>query len=345
MKQAILYGAGELRLEDRPLNPNDLHHDQVYVEVEVTALSTGTDLGNYLGRSTEVPGAPDYPRAVGYSNVGVVKRVGASVRHPRVGERVFSMRPHLSAFIAQQDELMVPVPDPVSPEGASLAYLAELGLAALRQARYETGENVVVVGLGVIGLCTCGLARAMGAKVVGIANSLARAESARRVGAHAAFVTSEVHRAEDLHEVLGEAGSDIVIVTANTWDAFRLSVEIARYGGRISILGFPGRGQPQPDFNPLDPEWFYGKQLTLIAAGFSPRVECLPADIRFNLRRNLAFILDLMATGRLSLENVISHRLPWHGMKEAYDAAKEHSKSLTVAVFDWRPLHAQEKSG
>ena len=61
-------------------------------------------------------------------------------------------------------------------------------------------------------------------------------------------------------------------------------------GGRISILGFPGRGEPLPDFNPLDPKWFYGKQLTLIGAGFSPRIECQPADLRFNLRRNLEYL-------------------------------------------------------
>ena len=339
MKQAILYGPSDLRFEDRSLNLNDLGNDDVYVEVEVTALSTGTDLGNYEGRSTEVPGAPGYPRGIGYSNVGVVRAVGPAVRLLQVGQRVFSMRPHVSAFVARQDELMVPVPDSVSSEQASLAYLTELGMAAMRQARYETGENVVVVGLGVIGLCTCSLAGAMGAKVVGIANSLVRVEAARRVGVHAAFVTDEVRKAEHLTEVFGETGADIVVLTANTWDAYQLAVEIARYGGRISVLGFPGRAQPQPDFNPLDPKWFYGKQLTLIGAGYSPHVECQPGDIRFNLRRNVEYILDLMATGRISLENIISHRLPWHRMKDAYELAKEHSKSLMAAVFDWRSLH------
>ena len=71
------------------------------------------------------------------------------------------------------------------------------------------------------------------------------------------------------HEVKG--GFDLVVLTANPWSAFRLSVEMARAGGRISILGFPGRGEAPPDFNPLDPKWFYGKQLTLIGAGFAPR--------------------------------------------------------------------------
>ena len=45
MRQAILYGAGDLRLEKRPLDVNSLQPNQIYVETEVTALSTGTDLG------------------------------------------------------------------------------------------------------------------------------------------------------------------------------------------------------------------------------------------------------------------------------------------------------------
>lgn len=310
--QAIMYGAGDLRLEERPLGM--LGSDEVYVETEVTALSTGTDLGNYLGRSTDVPGAPDYPRGVGYSNVGVVRAVGDAVTEVAPGTRVFSMKPHVSAFRAPQSDLLVPVPAAVSPESASLAYLAQLGVAALRQVRFERGERVAVVGLGVIGLCTCAMARAMGAaEVIAVANSEFRAQKALEAGAHRA----DAHPEE----------IDVVILTANPWAAFRDSVEMARYGGRVSILGFPGRGEPPPDFNPLDPRWFYGKQLTLVGAGFAP-----PAE----RRRNLEFILEALASGTVSFDRIISHRLPAARMREAYELAREHDKSLVAAVFDWR---------
>ncbi len=327
MIQAILYGAGDLRLEERPLDPQSLSSRQVYVETEVTALSTGTDLGNYLGHSTDLPGAPDYPRPVGYSNVGIVRAAGAGVEGLQSGQRVFSMKPHLSAYIANPGDLLVPIPAAVSPEQASLAYLTQLGVAGMRQARFEAGEHVAVVGLGVIGLGTVGMARAMGARVTAIANSPLRAEAASRVGAHHTFLAGDSHLPDDV---------DVVILTANTWEAYRLSVEIARYGGRISVLGFPGRGYAPPDFNPLDPKWFYGKQLTLLGSGHSPRVECPPQDIRFNLRRNLEHIFGVMAMGSVSLEPVISHRIPWPRMKDAYEMAKAHSKELVAAVFDWR---------
>jgi threonine dehydrogenase-like Zn-dependent dehydrogenase len=336
MKQAVLYGAGDLRMEERPLDANSLQPDQIYVETEVSALSTGTDLGNYLGNSTYVPGAPPYPRWVGYSNVGMIRRVGEKVKIWRPGMRIFSGQPHQSAYIAQQDDMLIPVPPAVSPEVASLSYLTHLGLASLRQARYEPGENVAVIGLGVIGLCAVWLARAMGAKVVGISNSPLRGETALQLGAHAALLADEKGIHQKLKEVFGEVGTDIVVLTANPWDAYRLSMEIVRYAGRVSILGFPGRAQEPPDFNPMDQRWVYGKQLTVLGAGFAPKADCPPSDLRFNTRRNLNYILDLMAYHRPQLDAVISHRLPASRMKEAYELAKEHSKSLVAAVFDWR---------
>src|SRR6185503_9064120 len=158
----------------------------------------------------------------------------------------------------------------------------------------------------------------------------------REVGARDAFLSEDPNLNQKLKAAFGEIGPDIVVLTANSWEAYRLSVSIARYGGRVSVLGFPGRLQPKPDFNPLDPEWFYGKQLTLLGAGFAPRTDCPPHDLRFNTRRNLQYILELMAARRLRLESLITHRLPASRMTEAYELAKEHDKSMMATIFDWR---------
>ncbi len=227
---------------------------EVLVETEVSALSTGTDLANYLGDSTYVPGAPDYPRAVGYSNAGRVMAVGSDVTSLKPGDRVFSIRPHLSHFIADASELLVPIPDAVDSEQASLAYLTGLGLAALRQARYETGENIVVVGLGVIGLSTIALARAMGANVLGLANSEIRARAAVTVGATACLLADEPDPVATMRSHFHGMEADIVVLTSNSWDSYFLSLDLARKGGRVSILGFPGRLQPMPETESAAPD-------------------------------------------------------------------------------------------
>lgn len=330
--KAMMYGAGDLRLDEETYDPAVLAPDEVFVRVEVTGFSTGTDLGNYEGRSTEVPGAPDYPRAVGYSNVGRVEAVGSAVSTLEPGDRVFSTRHHRSAFTARESDLLVPIPENVDADQASLAYLTHLGIASLRQVRYEAGESVCVVGLGVIGLCTVAAARALGARVAAVANHPARAALAARMGALETYLAG----AYDPAALFARQGADIVVLTANTWDAWRESMEMVRHGGRVSVLGFPGRNQPAPDFNPLQPKWLYGKQLTIQGAGFLPKVDCAPSEVRFNLRRDLACVFDLMSTGDLDLSPVVSHRFPYSRMKEAYDLAAKHSKELSAAVFDWR---------
>jgi threonine dehydrogenase-like Zn-dependent dehydrogenase len=334
IRRAVLYGKCDLRIEtasipDRP----DAH--QVLVETRVSALSTGTDLGNYLGDSTYVPGAPDYPRWVGYSNAGVIRAVGPGVTRFTVGDRVFSNKPHQSAYIADQDDLLIRIPETVSYEQASLTYLTGLALAALRQARYETGENIAVIGLGIIGLATIGLAKAMGANVIGVANSEVRSRAAATMGALGCLLSDTPDPVSLMKSLFHGGEADLVILTSNSWDSYFLALDLVRCMGRVSILGFPGRGEPMPQRNPLDPSPFYSKQLTLLGAGSSPKLDCEPQDIRFNLRRNLEYILDLMASQRLNLTPLVSHRLPFESMRDAYELARHRSKVLIAAVFEW----------
>lgn len=299
--QAVLHGAGDLRLDRVEI---DVAPDGLVVNTLMTALSTGTDMGNWDGRSLEVPGAPPYPRWVGYSNVGYFDKTPDT--------RVFSMKPHQSRVVLEPDDVWVPVPNNVSNKAASLTYLAQLGLAALQKVSYQPGEYVGVVGLGVIGLCTVAVARALGAHVVAIGNAPERLRAAARCGAH------------DVTDYRIVGATDLMVLTANTWDAYRSAVEQVRDGGRVAVLGFPGRNQPAPPFNPVQPEWLYAKQLTIAGAGRSDQLD-----------RNLFMIMRLMEQGDLDLEPAISHVFPWRKMKDAYELAASRDKRFTAAVFDW----------
>ncbi len=100
MKIAVLHGPRDLRMEDHPLDSDKLGPHDLWVETIISALKIGTDRGNYEG-AEQVPGAPDFPRWVGDSNLGVIRDVGASVTEFAVGDRVISRYPHQSEFIAQ----------------------------------------------------------------------------------------------------------------------------------------------------------------------------------------------------------------------------------------------------
>ncbi len=156
MKIAMLHGPRDLHIEEHPLDTANLKPNEIWVETEISALKIGTDRGNYEG-AEQIPGAPAYPRWVGDSNLGMVRGVGRAVRHFRVGDRVVSRYPHQSEYIASEPECivnaskcMVKVPEAADPEDAVFAHLYTLSALCYRKALFQPGENVAVVGLGVV---------------------------------------------------------------------------------------------------------------------------------------------------------------------------------------------------
>ena len=334
MKIAMLRGPRDLRIEDCDLDVTALKPNQIHVQTEITAFKIGTDRGNYEG-AERVPGAPDYPRWVGDSNLGVVRHIGESVSQFRVGDRVAGNVPHQSEYIANEDDAIVRVPGSVASEDAVFGWLYALSSLCFRKARFEPGERVAVVGLGVLGLGAVALGPALGARVVGLGNSPIRTEMARQMGAQAVFDSSDPHLQEQLDSWSDGEGIDLVIQTANPWPAYQTSVEVVRPGGRVAIVALPGRGEPPLEFNPLDMKWFYQKGISLIAVSGAAGDRFPDQTLRFTRHRECRFVLDLMAAGRLRPSQLITHRFPYAAMAEAYEMAFQREKEMLGVIFNW----------
>ena len=335
MKIAILHGPRDLRIEEQPLDTSHLEPDQIWVETRISALKIGTDRGNYEG-AEQVPGAPDFPRWVGDSNLGIVRGVGSEVTRFAVGDRVVGNLPHQSEYIARESQSIVKVPVGVDDEDAVYAWLYALSSLCYRKAQFQPGENVAVVGLGVLGLGAVALGPLYGARVVGLGNSPLRLEMSQRMGAHASLLSSDPDLTAKLDEFTAGAGIDLVIQTANPWPAYRTSVEVVRPGGRVSIVALPGRGEPPLDFNPLDMKWFYNKGISLIAVSGKAGQLFPGADERFDRFRECEFVLSLMADKRLEPSRLITHRFPYTDMAEAYEMAFHREKAMLGVIFQWQ---------
>lgn len=110
MKIAMLHGPRDLRIEEHPLDTSPLKPNDIWIKTEISAFKIGTDRGNYEG-AAQVPGAPDYPRGVGDSNLGIVQGVGSNVTRFQVGDRVVTRQPHQSETLMDQSESIVKVPE------------------------------------------------------------------------------------------------------------------------------------------------------------------------------------------------------------------------------------------
>jgi polar amino acid transport system substrate-binding protein len=341
MKIAMLRGPRDLRIEEHPLDTDNLQPDELWIETEISAFKIGTDRGNYEG-AERVPGAPDYPRWVGDSNLGIVRGVGSAVTRFQVGDRVVTRQPHQSEYITNQSASIVKVPGGAHPEDAVYAHLYTLSGFCYRKAHFQPGENVAVIGLGVLGLGAVALGPLFGARTVALGNSPVRLEMANGMGAHAAYLSNDPDLQTKLDAFTDGLGIDLVILTANPWPAYRTALEIVRPGGRVSIVSLLGRGEPPLDFNPLAMELFYIKGISLIAVSGSagylyPHGNSPPlgAEERFSADRACAHTLALMADGRLEPKRLITHRFHYSEMVQAYEMAYRREKSMLGVIFEW----------
>lgn len=333
MKIAILHGPRDLRLEEQP-DPGEPGPDEVLVQTLVTGFKIGTDRGNYEG-AEKVPGAPDFPRWVGDSNLGTVKAVGRDVSQFQVGDRVVSTLHHQSQYVAKESPGLVKVPEGAHPEDAVFAHLYSLSAHCYHKALCRAGETVAVVGLGTLGLGAVAVGPLIGARVAAIGNSDSRLEMASRMGAHAGFRSDDPDLVAKLDAFSDGRGIDLVILTANPWPAYRTSVNIVRPNGRVAIVSLLGRGEEPLDFNPLAMEYFYIKGISLIAISGTDANLFPTDDVHLGQGRHCSHMLSLMAEGKLEPKRLVTHRLHYTQMVEAYEMALRREKSMMNVVFDW----------
>jgi threonine dehydrogenase-like Zn-dependent dehydrogenase len=334
VRRAALTGVRELSFERIEVDDENLASTALSARTLCSAVSVGTEVAAYIGAPPLRPG-PIYPRRVGYCNVATVERVGGEVAGIKPGDRVLTHQSHQSGFVCDQAEVLAVLDDDLDPETASVAYLAHLGLSALQKSRFQTGETVAVLGLGPIGLATVGVLRALGGMALALGNDDARMTKARTMGANWAFDSRAPDLAQEVAAATGNQGPDVIVTTTNLWAGWKTALEIARFQTRIAVLGFPGRSEGPPEFNPLDSAHFYDKQLSILAAGQTE--DAAAAPVAPLLRKNVGTILKLLSEGRLDLRPLITDRVSWEELPSIYDRAARHDKSLVAAVLNWTP--------
>lgn len=316
--------------EDIPIDCLGLQ--DVACETLYTAISPGTELAAYEGAPALRPGTA-YPRYVGYCNAARVVAAGKEVTRLRTGDMVLTFSSHRSRFVVHEEKIVSTIPQHVSAREACVTYLFHLGYQACRRGGVVAGHNVAVLGLGALGLTSVAMSALAGARVFGISDHDAPRTLAIRYGAELALARRDVPHS--LSSAVSEAGIDVLITTSNSWNDWLLGLETVRFGGVISVLGFPGRTEGAPGFNPLASDKFYYKQLTIVSVGAAPSLNAEAKDLRFTEKRNMAYLLNLEDTGRLDTSHIISSEYNWDRLNDAYEDLLARSGSPVTFVLKW----------
>lgn len=305
--------------------------EELLCETIVSAISPGTELAAWRGAPPLREGDP-YPRVQGYCNVARVLATGRSVEGFAKGDCVLTLQSHRSHFVCQPAAIYLKLEPGMDPRRIAPAYLFHLGYNAVLRSGVRAGSRVVVIGLGVLGLTSVAMAALAGAQVFAVSqHKRARAIATDRYGARASHSRGELGAART--DLAG--GADQVILTSNSWEDYRLALDLAGQNGCVACLGFPGRETSPGDYNPLAADPFYTKQLRIEAVGASPLENDARGFNRFNLRDNLGFIARAIGDGALDPEPILSASYRAREIERAYADLAARKDGAVTYLLDW----------
>lgn len=210
---------------------------------------------------------------------------------------------------------LVPAPSDLPPEAVALAEPLSCVLHGQEMLGMGVTDVVLVIGGGAIGQLHAQLAKAHGVSTVIVSEpSPSRRELALRLGAD--IVLDPVN--EDMAEVVDEAtagrGADVVVVCTGVPALVDQALKATALRGRVSLFA----GFPKTEFAQIDPNLIHYRELTVHGSSNST-----PADY--------ARAMTLIASGRVDVTSLVTHRIPLDNVDEAL-ALAANAEAVKVAL-------------
>ncbi len=338
MTEAIWTGTEQLEIErDRNTKPSRVAPGCVLLRITVAGVC-GTDVHIWEGRlSFTVP-----PLVLGHEFAGVVEEVGKGVRNFAAGDRVkcdsvlgcgdcawcrqgaTQFCPRGAEFGITRDGgwaqwLEVPernlhdLPDSISDEVAAIMDVEVIG--SLRKAGISPGETVAVFGAGPAGLIALQCARILGAGSVILCGTRAeRLELGKRLGADHVIDVSRTDAVAEVRGITGGLGADLAFDAAGTEKAILNALEVVRPQGRVVYYGVPERAIRE---FPLHDAVL--KDVVMYGA--------------LSNRTGWDELIGWVASGRLDLRSLITHRFPLEQAGEALATMRDRRDGAIKAVL------------
>ena len=273
--------------------------DEVLVQTRFSAISPGTEMLIYRGQwptgvsldSTidALAGSFSYPLTYGYSTVGQIVATGTAVAKNWCGLRVFAFSPHQDLFCCKP-EILHPIPDDIDDKTALFLPSMETAVNLLLDGKPLIGEQVIIIGQGIIGLLTTSLlSRFPLASLVTIESHQLRREMSLQYGASECIDPEDARFISRLDGDPGSGGeADLVYELSGNPAAVNSALALARYSGRIIIGSWYGTKKEALDLG----SFFHRGRVSLI----SSQVSSLSPELlgRWDNRRRLDLAWEML---------------------------------------------------
>lgn len=318
------------QMEVESFDPGPIPDDGILVRNDFTGVSVGTEIWNWL-HGAEPGREPSFPRTTGYCNCGTVLAVGSRVTDVQPGERVAGQGNHASHSILRKPYNRVP--DVVPSQHGALLTMAAIALHGIRVAKVELGEGVAVLGLGLVGQFALSLARLAGAiPLIAIDLDDFRLDKALALGADVAINpvnTKDV--AGQIRSLCVGDGADVVLECTGKPGVYPMAVQLVRSAGRLVAVGSP-RGSVEFDFM----RDVHLREVSILGAFHPATPQQAHIYYPWNKERERDLLLQLMATNRLPVADLITHVVQPDECQTVYTMLADNPQNVLGVLFDWR---------
>lgn len=339
MKAALVDSQGRLELADLELP--EIGRGEILVKMRACGVC-GTDLEKLHGMRVTPP-------VLGHEVSGDIEEIGSGVEGYSVGDRV-AVHHHVPCqtcfYCTHGDQTMCPdfpksnldpcgfaeyfrvpetnvskgavfqLPSSMSYEEATFAEPTGCCIRGLNRFGVQPSDGVLVIGAGPAGLTHIKLLRARGVRSIFAADMIeSRLAWAKRFGADSTFNVAEQDLFRSVLDATEGRGVDRAIVASGNLKAIQSSLSLVRKGGKILLFGIP----PQRSLLNCDVSDIFIREIKLVPSYSTTEYEMKTA-------------LEMMATGKIQLSDMITHRFRLAEIADALRTAEDARSSLKVMV-------------
>lgn len=328
MKQAVMTEPG--RIEYREVDKPTLQDNEVIIQTKRIGVC-GSDIHVFHGLHPYT----SYPVVQGHEVSGVVAEVGSEVKALSVGNKVtftpqvtcgkcypcthgmyhiceslkvmgFQTGGAAQEYFAIDADKVLKVPDNVTLDQAAMVEPVSVAVHALSMAGEDLQDkNVLVLGAGTIGNLVAQVAKASGAKAVMITDiNDYKLDKAKECGIDFMVNPNKEDLGQAILRDFGPDRSDLILECVGVQETITQAIDNARKGTTIVVVGVFGK-KPQVDLGLVQ-----DRELSLVGT-------------LMYQKRDYERALELVASGKLSLDAMITHHFPFERYLDAYQTIEE----------------------
>ncbi len=343
MQAVVKYGKGKGLIEVREVPAPEIKDDEVLIEVKAVAVC-GSDLHIYHDNHPYWP-----PVTLGHEFSGVIAAVGKEVAGWQIGDRIVSetragscgrcytcqsgypqacedkraygigTNGAYTKYMAGKAALLHRLPDSISfAAGSVIEPIAICVTSIIERSNLRAGESVLITGPGPIGLISLAIAKAAGARMIGVTGRSSdagmRFDKARELGADFTINVDQEDPIERVRRLTGGLGVDLLIETSGGGKAIYQAFELVRRLGRVCAIGISGKEEvaipyDRGIFKNISYDFCFSSSWTAWETAIS-----------------------LIAKGLIPAEKFITHQLPLDRWEEAFHLLENLQAAKVVLI-------------